>query len=50
MLLLCQSVPVDTFGRDYLCVSCVCRDVYIPECVDMYVHWFCACFRVCVCM
>lgn len=43
-MLVCQSLSVDTFGKDYLSVVCVEMCVYIPEYVDV-----CVCIGV-ICM
>jgi hypothetical protein len=43
-MLVCQSLSVDTFGRDYLSVVCVEMCVCIPEYLDV-----CVCIGV-VCM
>lgn len=62
-MLLCQSLPVDTLVRDYLCVTRVCRGVCISLIVDVcvcgggvesrcvcgHMYVWIMCVRVCVC-
>lgn len=45
-MLVCQSLSVDTFGRDYLSVVCVEMCVCIPEYLNVCVCVYWSCMHV----